>query len=73
MNKRVRDHKVIPSYFLRKSFSLKEGNRRTSTLFKKDYFKNNAQMDMLRHHPAHQRHTQQKLVEPNLTDKIQEK
>jgi hypothetical protein len=30
---------------------MKEDNRRTSTLFKKNNFKNNAQMDMLRHHP----------------------
>jgi len=38
---------------------MKEDNRRTSTLFKKNNFKNNAHMNMLRHHPAHQTHTQQ--------------
>jgi len=40
---------------------MKEGNNGASTLFKKSNFKNNAQMDMLRHHPAHQRLSQQQI------------
>jgi len=63
MNKRARDHIAIPSFILTYGFSSKEDNKRTSTLFKKNYFKNNAQMDMLRHHPTHQRNTQQRIID----------
>jgi len=38
---------------------MKEDNMGASTLFKRNLLKNNAHMDMFRHHPAHQTLLQQ--------------